>query len=472
MKRQINESERQYAGSTEHARKNQAGGSVREHQNDHAGGHQSAQSREQKRKRYQQRQRRIRRRRMIIGTVTASFLIIIAVVIGAVAARTNAENRSSDALSTMSSSTGTAGEQTDASLQSSEALQDESVSADSGYTSALDSTYLSAKDLPDLTEEDAEGLVGDTDAAFTTAYAAIDSVDTLDAESSYDPYGNDNSNDSGSYDISAESTGTLGGYLYSDNDGGTSRGISSNTQKSAEQISEITSLMTGFGGVTLTDHVKNLLAEALDTTNGNDFSFLLADLTDNKGIAYNIDEDFYSASSIKGPYVASLVASDPDILSDNQESSEIENILLYSDNTCYVRMLNTYGFTPLMDWSDEAGADLEITAYDYTYYSARTLAKLWIRNYEYFTSDTTGKQLAEEFEQPETSSIHETLGDMYTTQSKAGWIADPDCSSTCDAGIVYADNGPYVLVVMSDLPASLESLDPLVTLLDQLHSYM
>ena len=131
---------------------------------------------------------------MIIGTVTASFLIIIAVVIGAVAARTNAENRSSDALSTMSSSTGTAGEQTDASLQSSEALQDESVSADSGYTSALDSTYLSAKDLPDLTEEDAEGLVGDTDAAFTTAYAAIDSVDTLDAESSYDPYGNDNSN--------------------------------------------------------------------------------------------------------------------------------------------------------------------------------------------------------------------------------------------------------------------------------------
>lgn len=414
---------------------------------------------------------------MIIGTVTASFLIIIAVVIGAVAARTNAEGRSSDALSTMSSSTGTAGEQTDASLQSSEALQAESVSADSesddsGYTSALDSTYLSAKDLPDLTEEDAEGLVGDTDAAFTTAYAAIDSVDTLDAESSYDPYGNDNSNDSGSYDISAESTGTPGGYLYSDNDGGTSRGISSNTQKSAEQISEITSLMTGFGGVTLTDHVKNLLAEALDTTNGNDFSFLLADLTDNKGIAYNIDEDFYSASSIKGPYVASLVASDPDILSDNQESSEIENILLYSDNTCYERMVNTYGFTPLMDWSDEAGADLEITAYDYTYYSARTLAKLWIRNYEYFTSDTTGKQLAEEFEQPETSSIHETLGDMYTTQSKAGWIADPDCNSACDAGIVYADNGPYVLVVMSDLPASLESLDPLVTLLDQLHSYM
>lgn len=414
---------------------------------------------------------------MIIGTVTASFLIIIAVVIGAVAARTNAEGRSSDALSTMSSSTGTAGEQTDASLQSSEALQAESVSADSesddsGYTSALDSTYLSAKDLPDLTEEDAEGLVEDTDAAFTTAYAAIDSVDTLDAESSYDPYGNNNSHDSGSYDISAESTGTPGGYLYSDNDGGTSRGISSNTQKSAEQISEITSLMTGFGGVTLTDHVKNLLAEALDTTNGNDFSFLLADLTDNKGIAYNIDEDFYSASSIKGPYVASLVASDPDILSDNQESREIENILLYSDNTCYERMVNTYGFTPLMDWSDEAGADLEITAYDYTYYSARTLAKLWIRNYEYFTSDTTGKQLAEEFEQPETSSIHETLGDMYTTQSKAGWIADPDCNSACDAGIVYADNGPYVLVVMSDLPASLESLDPLVTLLDQLHSYM
>lgn len=414
---------------------------------------------------------------MIIGTVTASFLIIIAVVIGAVAARTNAAGRSSDALSTMSSSTGTAGEQTDASLQSSEALQAESVSADSesddsGYTSALDSTYLSAKDLPDLTEKDAEGLVGDTDAAFTTAYAAIDSVDTLDAESSYDPYGNDNSHDSGSYDISAESTGTPGGYLYSDNDGGTSRGISSNTQKSAEQISEITSLMTGFGGVTLTDHVKNLLAEALDTTNGNDFSFLLADLTDNKGIAYNIDEDFYSASSIKGSYVASLVASDPDILSDNQESSEIENILLYSDNTCYERMVNTYGFTPLMDWSDEAGADLEITAYDYTYYSARTLAKLWIRNYEYFTSDTTGKQLAEEFEQPETSSIHETLGDMYTTQSKAGWIADPDCNSACDAGIVYADNGPYVLVVMSDLPASLESLDPLVTLLDQLHSYM
>ena len=436
---------------------------------------QSDQSREAKRRRYRQRQRRLRRRRMIFATLTASVVIVTVVIISAVASRIKADELSSETVSSVSSSN--SGEQADAALQSSEALQAESASADSGSaesgsTSALDSTYLSAKDLPDLTEEDAEGLVGDTDAAFTTAYAAIDSVDTLDAESSFDPYGNDNSNDSGSYDISAESTGTPGGYLYSDNDGGTSRGISSNTQKSAEQISEISSLMTGFGGVTLTDHVKNLLAEAIDTTDGNDFSFLLADLTDNKGIAYNIDEDFYSASSIKGPYVASLVASDPDILSDNQESSEIENILLYSDNTCYERMVNTYGFTPLMDWSDEAGADLEITAYDYTYYSARTLAKLWIRNYEYFTSDTTGKQLAEEFEQPETSSIHETLGDMYTTQSKAGWIADPDCNSACDAGIVYADNGPYVLVVMSDLPANLEALDPLVTLLDQLHSYM
>jgi hypothetical protein len=41
-----------------------------------------------------------------------------------------------------------------------------------------------------------------------------------------------------------------------------------------------------------------------------------------------------------------------------------------------------------------------------------------------------------------------------------------------DAGIVYADNGPYILAILTDIPSAVDRLDPLVTVLDSIHQTM
>ena len=41
-----------------------------------------------------------------------------------------------------------------------------------------------------------------------------------------------------------------------------------------------------------------------------------------------------------------------------------------------------------------------------------------------------------------------------------------------DAGIVYADNGPYIVVIMSRVPSSLEYLRPIMEALENVHSSM
>ena len=66
------------------------------------------------------------------------------------------------------------------------------------------------------------------------------------------------------------------------------------------------------------------------------------------------------------------------------------------------------------------------------------------------------------------------MGELYTTRSKGGWLVDedPDHAVSIDAGIVYADNGPYIVVIMSRVPSSLEYLRPIMEALENVHSSM
>ena len=146
---------------------------------------------------------------------------------------------------------------------------------------------------------------------------------------------------------------------------------------------------------------------------------------------------------------------------------------MYSDNGCYEELRDRYGDAPIEKWAEDAGTEISFDyGWDYTDYSARTLAKLWMKNYEFFESGDAGSEIAELYEDPDTSASHSVLGNKYTTRSKAGWIADTSCQSTVDAGIVYADNGPYILAILTDIPSAVDRLDPLVTVLDSIHQTM
>ncbi len=232
--------------------------------------------------------------------------------------------------------------------------------------------------------------------------------------------------------------------------------------------------ITTFGdydpGITTLEQIGEALAE-LDES-GYDVGFVLVDLRTGRGIAFNPDQTFYTASSIKGPYAASFCALNPDSV-ENWENT-IQNMLINSDNDAYTSLNGAYGRQYIKQWCEEAGIDPSPCNYKYPYLSSRDMSLLWLRNYEFFITDPVGQEVCEWFQEPTYSVIREVVGEMYITQSKGGWLVDeePRHRTTCDSGIVYADNGTYIVSITSDVPSTFDPLIPLMEALNAAHDEM
>ena len=234
----------------------------------------------------------------------------------------------------------------------------------------------------------------------------------------------------------------------------------------------------GLGGFMPTDTQIKELQNALDTaqSSGKTVGFMLVDIETGKGIAYNADDVFYSASTVKGPYVAAMTYFYPESLA--SQDARISNVLVNSNNEAYFYLHNRYGNSPIVKWAEEAGASgarLNTGGHNaFAFYSARDLAKLWMLNYSYFQYDETGKKVASTYERALNSSIRTQIDGQYTVRSKAGWcpIGYPNPVYN-DAGIVYAGNKPYVLAVLSNVPSGNKSrLDSLFRNLISIHGSM
>ena len=201
---------------------------------------------------------------------------------------------------------------------------------------------------------------------------------------------------------------------------------------------------------------------------GSPMGFVMIDVASGKGIAYNPKEEFYSASSVKGPYMVSTIAQHPEALDEYTEL--FETIGLVSDNGCYNSLFSVYGSEPFNNWCDEAGADGQMyTGWNYTYYSAESLLRLWLLNYQFFTTGGSyGERAGQLFEQPNYSAIKESLGQYYHTRSKSGWI-NINPISAVDSGVIYADS-PYICTVLAQYGGSLDELDKYFFLLDRIHA--
>ena len=234
--------------------------------------------------------------------------------------------------------------------------------------------------------------------------------------------------------------------------------------------------ITTFGGFLMSKNGFDQLQAAVDSINSNGYNvgFIVVDLTTGKGVSYNADQSFYSASAIKGPYVASLAALEPSSVAEWQWA--MENTIEISDNESYEYLRYAFGPEPMSTWCSEAGVSTNIADEYYPELSTRDLAKLWLRNYNYFASDDPNSSLVQSWYTSSWNSvINENLGSLYYMNTKAGWI-DPDdiedFSAANDAGIVWAYDRPYLVVIMSDSPGDLRVLDSLVVAIDNAHTEM
>lgn len=205
---------------------------------------------------------------------------------------------------------------------------------------------------------------------------------------------------------------------------------------------------------------------------GYTVGFTLINLNIGKGIAYNLDSRVYGASSFKGPYAAFLCQhlgdNDASYPSDSEAAgsgvsssiySLMQPMILYSDNSAFNSLRNTYDSAGFAEWLNSCGVDSEIM-HDthFPRYSTRESALLWLRTYQYLKTNTpTAQNLASLYEQTNVSFIRSGVssdGEVEAVLNKAGWCAGRErFTGLCDAGLIKCTDGTtYLMSTMTNSP--------------------
>ncbi len=223
-----------------------------------------------------------------------------------------------------------------------------------------------------------------------------------------------------------------------------------------------------FGDFELEAENQLLLQAEVDkiSAKGYDLGFVVMNMNSPGGFSYNADARIYSASTIKGPYITSLVRSDNSLL--EKESVRIDAILVKSSNYDYESLRDQYGDSCFVDFLLSTGCDFVIdTTRNFQYITPRALAHMWAESYVFFESGETGEKLGEIFEKPEISPIRKVFSESFTTRSKAGWVEKNNIRVTNDAGIVYTDNGDYVIVIMTTAPIDFKIVENMAEVIEK-----
>ena len=224
----------------------------------------------------------------------------------------------------------------------------------------------------------------------------------------------------------------------------------------------------------LSEEQQESLAAATQNIEGGGYTvgFTLINLNTGKGIAYNLDSRVYGASSFKGPYAAFLCQhlgdNDASYPSDSEAAgsgvsssiySLMQPMILYSDNSAFNSLRNTYDSAGFAEWLNSCGVDSEIM-HDthFPRYSARESALLWLRTYQYLKTNTpTAQNLASLYEQTNVSFIRSGVSDdaeVEAVLNKAGWCAGRErFTGLCDAGLIKCTDGTiYLMSTMTNSP--------------------
>lgn len=231
-------------------------------------------------------------------------------------------------------------------------------------------------------------------------------------------------------------------------------------------------------------------ARSAFSDNGWSTGFLLIDLDSGRGLAANLGERIYGASSFKAPYALYLCETlvetgaasleslcdesaarpfmDGSYLSDGLSAyplgTLIENSIAASDNDSFRILRSLYDGPSFAAWLEEARVDPALATDEwYPRISACELGKLWLRIADYLDGESpTAAWLSALLERTETSYLRDALeGFGATVRDKAGWIASSDLAynGMCDAGIVSKDGRDYLLCVMTSAPVSQQNAE-------------
>lgn len=234
------------------------------------------------------------------------------------------------------------------------------------------------------------------------------------------------------------------------------------------------SLIEGEDATPLSEEQQESLAAATQNIEGGGYTvgFTLINLNTGKGVAYNLDSRVYGASSFKGPYAAFLCQH----LGDNDVSypsgseaagsgvsssiySLMQPMILYSDNSAFSSLRNTYDSAGFAEWLNSCGVDSEIM-HDthFPRYSARESALLWLHTYQYLKTNTpTAQNLTSLYEQTNVSFIRSGVSDdeeVEAVLNKAGWCSGRErFTGLCDAGLIKCTDGTtYLMSTMTNSP--------------------
>lgn len=236
------------------------------------------------------------------------------------------------------------------------------------------------------------------------------------------------------------------------------------------------SLIDGEDSTPLSEEQQESLAAATQNIEGGGYTvgFTLINLNTGKGIAYNLDSRVYGASSFKGPYAAYLCQhlgdNDASYPSGNEAAgpgvsssiySLMQPMILYSDNSAFSSLRNSYDSAGFAEWLNSCGVDSEIM-HDthFPRYSARESALLWLHTYQYLKTNTpTAQNLASLYEQTNVSFIRSGVSDdegVEAVLNKAGWCTGRErFTGLCDAGLIKcADGTTYLMSTMTNSPDS------------------
>lgn len=228
---------------------------------------------------------------------------------------------------------------------------------------------------------------------------------------------------------------------------------------------------------TLTENEQKALATALAPVEElGSVGFTLIDLQTGFGLAYNVSEPVYGASSFKLPYAVYLcqdlveggaIALDDTCPTSSSGLSVAELIrasVVDSDNDSFVVLREAYDEEDFDAWIEGLGVtDLRYNQESFPTLSTLSLTKLWADAYQYFqTGGETASWLEGLCGQTTTSFIRDGITQPgVTVYNKAGWYPsdDVDYRSVTDAGIVEdADGDVYLLAIMTGMSYNDESV--------------
>lgn len=221
---------------------------------------------------------------------------------------------------------------------------------------------------------------------------------------------------------------------------------------------------------------KKLIAYVKQLRKSSVISFVVIDVNTGEGFGANPRKKMYSASCLKGPYVAALCKYKP--ASYKKSRGLMNSTVTVSNNGTYAALRSRYGHSPMRKLRALTKASSFDPDRKYTYIRTRDLARLWVGTYWYFYRDKNKNSIKcrRMYTHGTQSFISKGLKGRAVVHTKPGWYPGGGLNIQNDAGIVMAkykgEYSPYIISVMTTASGQHKKLRKLVRLIDDVHRDM